>query len=525
MQRSVFDSATAGVVAAGCGLAVSEIASGVLHQRVSPVLAASEVIIRHTPGRFIELAISLVGTHDKQLLIAMTLAGFAVLSAVAGVAARRNIWFGLAGFAVLGVLAMSASRARLQPASSNLVPAIAGSIVALALLKTLVDRIPPETVSVSTAVSAPAARNRPADDSDAVRVPADPGRRTFLSWVGVAAAAAVVGGVVGRGLARSRAAVEAARLQLRLPVARAGTPPGADLGIAGVAPWVTPVDKFYRIDTALSPPTILPKDWSLHIHGMVDHEVDLSYHDLLRMGLTEAWMTLCCVSNPVGGPLISNAKWAGVRVADVLALAGPHPDADAVKSRSYDGWTSGTPMSALTDGRDALLAVTFNGVPLTPEHGFPVRMVVPGLYGYVSATKWIVDMEVTKFSDFQAFWTQRGWSAQGPVKTESRIDAPRGGDTRRAGTVMVGGVAWAQHRGIAKVEVKIGNAHWTEATLGVDPSIDSWVQWSYAWDATPGTYQISCRATDRTGATQTSNVADVLPDGATGYPSISVMIS
>jgi DMSO/TMAO reductase YedYZ molybdopterin-dependent catalytic subunit len=349
----------------------------------------------------------------------------------------------------------------------------------------------------------------------------DLSRRRFLAAAGTVAAVAVVVGVTGRALAHSRAAVEAARRKLHLPVSRRRTPQGADLGIRGVAPWQTDADSFYRIDTALAIPQILPRDWELRIHGLVDRELTVTYQDLLDRGLTGAWITLCCVSNPVGGNLISNAHWSGVRIADLLSEAGVQDGADAVLSTSADNWTAGTPLAALTDGRDAMLAIAMNGEPLTPEHGFPVRMVVPGLYGYVSGTKWVVDLEVTTFDRFSAFWTQRGWSAKGPIKTESRIDVPSNGSVA-AGDVVVAGVAWAQHTGIDKVEVKIGDADWAEADLAVEPTIDSWRQWSYVWAAEPGSYEIAVRATDASGYTQTGTREDVVPDGATGWDTIAV---
>ncbi len=319
--------------------------------------------------------------------------------------------------------------------------------------------------------------------------------------------------------------MEAARGKLRLPVRAAVTPPGTDLDVRGVEPWVTSQAKFYRIDTALSVPQILPQKWQLRVHGMVDRELTLTYQDLLDRGLEQAWVTLCCVSNPVGGHLISNAEWSGIRIADILAEAGVQNGADAVKSTSEDGWTCGTPLAALTDDRNALFAVAMNGEPLTPEHGFPVRMVVPGLYGYVSATKWVVDLEVTRFDDFSAFWTVRGWSQEGPVKTQSRIDVPRAGANLSPGRITIAGVAWAQHRGIEKVEVRVGDGDWMTATLGADPSVDTWLQWSVPWEATVGDHDIAVRATDRTGTMQTDDVTDVIPDGATGWHTITVEVS
>jgi hypothetical protein len=253
---------------------------------------------------------------------------------------------------------------------------------------------------------------------------------------------------------------------------------------------------------------------------MVDREVTLTYEELLGRRLTQAWVTLCCVSNPVGGELIGNAWWSGVRVADLLAEAGVHPGADAVKQTSHDGWTCGTPIEALTDGRNAMLAVAMNGEPLPVEHGFPVRMVVPGLYGFVSATKWVVDLEVTRFDDFTAFWTDRGWSERGPVKTESRVEVPRDGARVGAGKVRVGGHAWAQHTGIEKVEVRLDGHAWREVDLGRVPGNDTWVQWSGTLDVPSGDHTLAVRATDRSGYTQTGVRADVVPDGATGWHTV-----
>jgi hypothetical protein len=253
---------------------------------------------------------------------------------------------------------------------------------------------------------------------------------------------------------------------------------------------------------------------------MVDREITLTYRELVERRLTEAWVTICCVSNPVGGDLIGNAWWSGVRVADLLAEAGVRPGADAVKQTSEDGWTCGTPISALTDDRNAMLAIAMNGEPLPLEHGFPVRMVVPGLFGYVSATKWLVDLEVTSFDRFSAYWTDRGWSEKGPVKTESRIEVPRDGDDVEAGSVRVGGQAWAQHTGIESVEFRLDGDAWRTAELGRVPNDDTWVQWSGTVDVGTGTHTLAVRATDRSGYAQTAARADVVPDGATGWHNI-----
>jgi hypothetical protein len=297
-------------------------------------------------------------------------------------------------------------------------------------------------------------------------------------------------------------------------------PAGADVDVPGMTPWRVPTGSFYRIDTALVLPAVDPTEWSLRIHGLVDRELRLTYKDLVGRRMTEAWVTLCCVSNPVGGDLVGNAWWTGVRVADLLAEAGVRPGADAVKQTSEDGWTCGTPIQALTDDRNALLAVAMNGEPLPIEHGFPVRMVVPGLYGYVSATKWLVDLEVTRYDDFSAYWTDRGWSEKGPVKTQSRIEVPRNGAALPVGSVRVGGHAWAQHTGVEKVEYRLDGEAWHEAELGRVPGADTWVQWSGTVDVDKGDHTLAVRATDRSGYTQTAARTDVVPDGATGWDAI-----
>jgi DMSO/TMAO reductase YedYZ molybdopterin-dependent catalytic subunit len=541
--------AVTGIVSSAAGLAVSELASGYLHQRVSPVVAVAESIIRLTPGAVIEKVISIVGHNDKPLVIGATLFGLLIASAIVGIVALRSLGLAELLFAGMGVVLLLAVHARLTSSEATYIPAIVGVVVALVTLATLTPRAlraagprvttagpPPVLAGRVARTGAPAAPGA----AETVEFAADDGsppaggtgssapdghsRRDFVRFASVIAGSAVVVGVLGRVQAHGRAAIDAARSRLRLPVTRPTEPTGVEVGVKGVAPWVTSQNDFYRIDTALSIPEILPMDWSLRIHGMVDKELTLTYQGLIGRGLTEAWLTLCCVSNEVGGNLISNAWFSGVRIADVLADAGVQAGADAVLSTSQDQWTCGTPLAALTDGRNAMFAVAMNGQPLAPEHGFPVRMVVPGLYGYVSGTKWVVDLEVTRFDKFTAFWTDRGWSPQGPVKTESRIDVPSDGDHVSAGTVAIGGVAWAQHTGIAKVEVRVDQGPWVPAKLGTDPSIDSWRQWAYVWSAPKGQHRLQVRATDKSGYTQTGAVADVVPNGATGWHTIQVQV-
>ncbi len=288
---------------------------------------------------------------------------------------------------------------------------------------------------------------------------------------------------------------------------------------------MTEAEDFYRIDTAMVVPAIEPADWQLRIHGMVDREIVLTYQELIARRTTQAWITLNCVSNPIGGDLVGNAWWSGVRVAELLAAAGVHDGADAVLQTSEDGWTCGTPLGALTDDRNAVLAVAMNGEPLPIDHGFPVRTVVPGLYGYVSACKWVVDLEVTRFADVDAYWTRKGWSELGPVKIASRIDVPASGDDVPSGATRIAGVAWAQHTGIDAVEVAVDGGAWTAAELAAEPTIDSWVQWTTTVDLTPGDHTVRVRATDRAGTVQTGVERDVLPDGATGWHTIEFSVT
>jgi DMSO/TMAO reductase YedYZ molybdopterin-dependent catalytic subunit len=356
-----------------------------------------------------------------------------------------------------------------------------------------------------------------------------PDRRRFLVTSAAVAGASLIGYAGGSWLANSRD-VNAVQQALRLPrPARPAPPlpPGTDLRIPGLSSFITPNGQFYRVDTALVLPEVLPAHWQLRVHGMVRKELLLTFDDLISRPLIEDYVTLCCVSNPVGGPYIGTAKWLGASLRSLLQEAGVSAGASQLLCTSTDGFTSGTPVQTAMDGRDALLAVAMNGTPLPVEHGFPVRLVIPGLYGYVSACKWIVDIEVTTYAAAQAYWVPRGWSALGPVKTESRIDVPTGQNPVTAGrTVTIAGVAWAQHKGIEAVEVRVANGPWQEARLASVPGIDTWRQWVYDWDASvgPGSYLIEARATDRTGYTQTALGAPPEPNGASGYPSVLINV-
>ncbi len=501
--RSTRHLALGGAVAAGAGVAVAHALTNLLNARATPIQGVAEVIIEITPGPVAEALIQLAGRNDKPILIAGVTVAVIGLGALAGVLSRRSRPAANLVFLAMGLVALVALMVRPEFTSATVLPLAAGVATWLVLLALLVDAAP--------AAAAPGA-------GDGETGPAA-SRRFVVVAAGVAVASVAVA-ASGRLFGRSRRAVETTRRLLRLPVTAGAVPPDAELGVSGTTPWRVPNAVFYRIDTALVLPAIDPNEWRLRIHGMVERELTLTYQDLLAREMTEAWVTLCCVSNPVGGDLIGNAWWSGVRIADLLAEAGVSPDADAVRQTSQDGWNCGTPLEALTDDRDSLLAVAMNGRPLPVDHGFPVRMVVPGLYGFVSATKWLVDLEVTRFDRFTAYWTERGWSARGPVKTQSRIEVPRPGADLAPGAVRVGGHAWAQHTGVESVEVRLDGGAWQQTRLGGVPSTDTWVQWEATLDVPAGEHTLAVRATDRSGYTQTAARTDVVPDGATGWHTI-----
>jgi len=456
------------------------------------VQVVAEVVIAKTPGPVAERLIHLVGRNDKPFLVAGVTIAILGLGAVAGLLTARRRVFGHLVFWAMAAVALVAAMTRPDFTPYSLLPLAVGVIVWTVLLDFLTT----------------SARPRPSV--------LESRRRFLLSAGGVAAAALVVGAgtrLVGRG----RQAVESTRRLLKLPVSSGTVPAGAETGIAGMTPWRVPNREFYRIDTALVVPAVDPGEWKLRIHGLVDREVTITYAELLKRQLTETWVTICCVSNPVGGDLIGNAWWSGVRIADLLKEAGVKPEADAVKQTSKDGWTCGTPIEALTDGRDALLAVGMNGGPLPIDHGFPVRMIVPGLYGYVSACKWVTDLEVSRFQDFEAYWTGKGWSEKGPVKIASRIDVPGSGDDVPAGEVRIGGSAWAQTIGIAAVEYSLDGGPWERARLGGVPNDETWRQWAATVELDQGDHSVRVRALGRNGETQTGVERDVRPDGATGW--------
>ncbi len=512
----------AGLVAGLAGLVTSYCVAMVMTTRDSPVTAVASLVTRLTPGPVVERAIKLLGHHDKQFLLLVILVLSGVVFAWAGRLARRSWWAPAIVFGVLGIVGAVAVGRQHGSGTIDVLPIGVGVATWLVCLSLLTEPLRRQELALAHAGEAPAADAPAAGPSPQPR-PADHTRRTFLLRAGAMVAGATVLGTVGRVVGRSRRHVEEARRLLRLPgVTAPEGVAGSRIGLAGLTPWATPASRFYRIDTAFVVPTIEPTDWQLRIHGMVDREVVLNYQQLIDRQITEAWVTINCVSNPVGGDLIGNAWWSGVRIADLLALAGVQPGADAVLQTSEDGWTCGTPLTALTDERDAMLAVAMNGRPLPIEHGFPVRTIVPGLYGYVSACKWVVEMEVTRFADIEAYWTGKGWSERGPVKMSSRIDVPgKGGGEVLASGGRVGGMAWSQHTGIKAVEISIDDGPWEAAAIGQVPSVDTWVQWAATIDVEPGEHTLAVRAIDTAGVVQTGQEQDTLPDGATGWDTTS----
>jgi DMSO/TMAO reductase YedYZ molybdopterin-dependent catalytic subunit len=499
-----------GVIAGGAALGVAELfAAFTGGAQASPVIAVGSAGITLTPEWLKEFAIRHFGTNDKLVLLISLGTAIGVLAVVIGIVARRHLTAGLAGFGALGVLGALAAVTRPAGGWTAVIPSIAGGLagmVALALLVRAMTR---------------------ASLAERVEEPQGADRRNLLL---IGAGAVVVGGASGLGgnLLLGRKNVDAARkaVQLPGPASRAkAVPAGAQIRVPGMTPFVTPNPDFYRVDTALTLPQVSPHDWMLRIHGMVDHPVELSFDDLLKQPMLERDITLSCVSNQVGGRYAGNARWLGASLPALLRQAGVRSGADQVLSRSTDGFTISTPIETIMDGRDSLLAVGMNGEALPVAHGFPARMIVPGLYGYVSATKWVVDLKVTRFATDKAYWTKRGYSEQAPIKTLSRIDVPRSFARVKAGRVPVAGTAWAQHRGIDVVEVRVDGGPWRRAQLAPVPGTDTWRQWVLEWDATPGSHRLEVRATDGTGAVQPQKRVPVIPNGATGWHSVAVTVT
>ena len=579
--RRAGQGAVAGLLAAATALGVGQLVAGLTGANGSPVVAVGQLQIDFTPPWLKNFAISEFGSDDKLVLVSGILVVLAIFAAIIGVLATRRLAYGMAGLAVFAVIGLTAAATRPTATFASLLPTLFATAAAVIVLRVLVklaspaaepgpdtwtdswrdvdfaepgELAPAESQAPDLPVASdlpvapdlPVGRARPPVSGGVIRpsarrgpdgldgpgtaagsgnLPA-PRRRSFLAASVATAGVAAVAGLAGRMLAE-RSSVASARNALHLPkpsASAATLPAGVNLGIPGLTPFITSNSDFYRVDTAIILPQVAPSSWQLRIHGMVAREITLTFDELLRRPLIEDYVTLCCVSNPVGGPYIGNALWLGASLAGLLREAGIRAGADQLLCTSVDGFTSGTPVQTVMDGRDALLAVAMNGQPLPVAHGFPARMVVPGLYGYVSATKWVTDINVTTFAGNYAYWAQRGWSQQAPIKTESRIDVPSGANQIPAGRTAVAGVAWAQHKGIEAVEVRVDQGPWNQARLAAVPGIDTWRQWVWDWDATHGNHLIECRATDKTGYTQTALQEPPEPNGASGYPMVQVAV-
>jgi len=525
----------AGLLAAAVAVGVGQLVAGLVAPDSSPVVAVGEASIDLTPPPVKDFAISAFGTNDKLVLVTGILAVLAVFAAIVGALAVRRLWYGMVGLAAFTVIGLTAALTRPTAGPAYALATLAGGAAAAIALTLLVRAVPhaararPPADAQDSPGREPAARPaRPAAPEPFRPVTASsPERRRFLITGTATAGAAAVAYLGGRYLAEGTS-VSQAQASLRIPVPANPAPPlppGSNLRIPGLSSFITPNNSFYRVDTAIVLPEVPPSSWHLRVHGMVAKEITISFDELIRRPLTADYITLTCVSNPVAGPYVGNALWLGASVASLLRQAGVRAGADELLCTSADGFTSGTPLQTVMDGRDAMLAVAMNGTALPVEHGFPVRMVVPGLYGYVSACKWITDIEVTTYASNVAYWAQRGWDQQAPIKTESRIDVPNGSAQLKPGTTPVAGVAWAQHKGIAAVEVRVDRGPWHEARLAAVPDIDCWRQWVWDWNATPGSHLIEARATDATGYTQTALQEPPPPNGATGYPSVSVSVA
>lgn len=503
-----FRDSLSGALAAAIALGVSELVAGLVASSPSLVEGLGDWVIDHVPSSVKEWAISLFGTNDKLALLISITAVTIVIGAAVGLFSRRRFWVATTIFAGFGVVALLAALGDPQVSFVGAaIPAVLAVAVGLGTLRMLYNLEEPD-----------------ADEQT------DAGRRRFLLGAGAVLGIAALASTFGRALIESAKRAVSGRAEVELPSAAEALPSvsdAADFMIEGVEPILVPNEDFYRIDTALSIPRVDLQEWSLSVTGMVDQPYTIDFADLLDMRMVERDVTLSCVSNQVGGGLVGNARWLGVPLTEILDRAGVQSAAEQIVGRSVDDFTVGFPVEAAYDGREALVAVGMNGEPLPFEHGFPARLVVAGLYGYVSATKWLSEIELTSWDGFDAYWVPRGWAKEAPIKTQSRIDTPAQGATITTGDHVVAGVAWAPNRGISRVEVQLGeDADWIEAELSEPLSKNTWLQWKTAWNvAQPGRYVLRCRATDGDGRTQTSEVVPPAPDGATGWHSRIVTVT
>ncbi|QBR93066.1 molybdopterin-dependent oxidoreductase [Nocardioides euryhalodurans] len=493
-----------GILATLVGMAAGHLVASLIDPASSPVLAVGSTVIDLTPTPVKEWAVAQFGTADKPILVGSVMAGAAVLAAIGGILARRRFWLGASVLLLLVVVAAAAAVLRPGAGPLDAVPALATALTGVGALWWLTH--------------AASAADREVE-SDAP----GPSRRGVLIATGALAVAAAAMGGVGRLVTGLRADPSDVTLPKATDPAPA-FPRGLEEKYPGIASFRTPTSDFYRIDTRLSLPTQGIEDYTLVIDGDVEEELTLTFQDLLDMDLIERDITLTCVSNDVGGPYVGGARWLGVRLTDLLDRAGVGGSADQILSTDVDGMTISTPLDVATDGRDAMIAVGMNGAALPREHGFPVRMVVPGLYGFVSACKWLTRMTLTTYDEQEAYWTERDWAIDAPIKISSRIDTPKSFEEIGSGKTFIGGVAWAQDRGIGKVEVQVDGGDWQTAELGPSAGVDYWRQWYLPWEAESGQHTLTVRAVSQEGEVQSPARAMPFPEGSSGYQQIIVRV-
>ena len=514
--------AAAGIAAALLLFGSAELLARAVGPPAAPLLALGQTLIPLAPAAVIGPVIDLLGHNDKPVLIACTGLAALAFGGLLGSLAHGRTRLAMMLLTIAGLVPVTAVLLQPDARPADAVPTLVGLVLGLIAFRLLLRpplRKSPLTGGPAHAAGASASTGASASAAGGPVGQAD--RRQFLrlaGLIGAAGAAAVAAGQTVASLVQDAGAA-VARLVLPEPARKAAAiPASASIDVDGVVPFVTDRTDFYRIDTVLAPPSIEPAEWSLRIHGLVDNEVTLTMDDVLDLPLEEHHITLTCVSNPVGGDLVGTATWLGYPIRALLGRARPRREADMVLSHSFDGFTASTPLPALTDDRDALLAVGMNGGPLPPEHGFPARLVVPGLYGFVSATKWVTELEVTRFDEKTAYWTDRGWDASAPILVASRIEVPKPLATVSAGDLRAGGTAWAQRSGIERVEVRLDDGDWTEATLAEEVTIDTWRQWRADFsEVEPGSHTLTVRATDKDGNVQTAKRRDSIPNSATGH--------
>jgi DMSO/TMAO reductase YedYZ molybdopterin-dependent catalytic subunit len=509
MENNRARDSLAGAAAAGLALGVSELLAGLVSAFPSLIEGLGNWVIDNSPTPVKDFAIRAFGTADKLVLLIGITVLTLVLGAAVGRYSRRR--FGLAVGVFIGFAVVAAAAA----------PSGSGVSLGVAII--------PAGASALAGLGALARLPRPSEERGA-RQPTegDPSRRAFITGVGAVVGLAALSAGVGRALVERAKRAISGRSDVALPgpaEALPPVPPTADLGVRGLTPILVPNSDFYRIDTAFAVPRVNLQEWTLTVRGRVDRPYSIDFYDLLDLRMVERDITLSCVSNRVGGDLVGNARWLGVPLSEILDRAGVRPEASQIVGRSVDKFTVGFPVEAAYDGRDALVVVGMNGEPLPFEHGFPARLVVAGLYGYVSATKWLAEIELTGWEEFDAYWVPRGWAKEAPIKIQSRIDTPRPGQRVSAEPRLVAGVAWAPTRGISKVEVRLGSdAPWIEAELSDPLSENAWVQWKVDWNPGPGRHLLSVRATDGEGLLQDERVRPPAPNGATGWHTIQIFV-